>query len=132
MLTTCGECHRAAGTMPATPSVSRPAAGGVVGHMYDHRQGADQLLHGLVIPSTTLWQAGAKALASGTSPRYQDFPAPASTRQQMTTADERLHRTAAIAFQASEPHARASLYGQLLAGCADCHKRTETPTKPKP
>jgi cytochrome c553 len=131
MLTTCGECHRAVGTMPATPPVSMPVLGGLTGHMFDHRQGADQMLHGLVIPSTTLWQSGAKALASAPPPRYEDLVVPAGARQQMIAADEQLHRTARIAFQANEPRARASLYGQMVAGCADCHKRHE-PAAPRP
>jgi mono/diheme cytochrome c family protein len=132
MLVACGECHRAAGTMPPTPSVAWKMTGGVVGHMYDHREGADQLLHGLVIPSTTLWQAGAKALASPSPARFQDLAVSARKRRQMTNADEQLHQTARLAFQASEPHARASLYSRMLATCADCHTRIAPAPGPQP
>ncbi|HQZ39698.1 MAG TPA: hypothetical protein PLH72_11730 [Vicinamibacterales bacterium] len=62
MLTACGNCHRTVGTRPAVPARPRPEVGGVVGHMLEHQLAADQLLEGLVIPSDTLWRAGARAL----------------------------------------------------------------------
>jgi hypothetical protein len=131
MLNACGDCHRAVGTMPAMPLTPRPKLGGVVGHMLAHQQAADQLLQGLMTPSTSLWQAGAKGFAA--APLHpRDLPVSAEVRREMASAEERIHRIATDAFQATDSLARASFYGQILTGCADCHKRHATLWGPKP
>lgn len=121
MLTSCGECHRAAGTMPAAPLASPPVVGGIVGHMLQHQQAADQMLQGLMRPSNALWQEGARSFLK--APLHpQDLPVDTAARKQMVATEERLHRTASQAVEATEPLARANLYAMILAGCADCHR----------
>lgn len=131
MLNACGDCHRAVGTMPAVPSASRSQLGGVVGHMLEHQQAADQLLQGLIIPSTSLWRAGAKGLVTAPlNPR--DLPVSAEARRAMASTEEHIHRIATGAIQATDSRARASFYAQILAGCADCHKQHAKLWGPKP
>lgn len=131
MLTACGNCHRAIGTRPAIPSTERPAVGGVVGHMLEHQVAADLLLEGLVIPSDTSWRAGAQALMKAPlNPR--ELPVDSAVRRQLAPTEERIHRLATDAVQATDSAARAGFYGQVLAGCADCHKLHAKIWGPKP
>ncbi|MDH4065501.1 MAG: hypothetical protein OEW19_13970, partial [Acidobacteriota bacterium] len=46
----------------------------------------------------------------------------ANTRRQLAPTEERVHRLATDAIQATDAKTRAGFYGQVLAGCADCHK----------
>lgn len=130
MLNACGDCHRAVGTMPAAPVTPRPAVGGMVGHMLAHQEAADQLAQGLIVPSTSLWQAGAKGFATAPlNPR--DLPVDRDRREMLAT-EEHMHRIAITAYQATDSRARAIFYSQLLAGCADCHRRHPRLWGPKP
>jgi mono/diheme cytochrome c family protein len=130
MLSHCGSCHRAAGVLPAATLRGPSSLGGVVGHMLAHQQAADQLLQGLAVPSDSLWRAGAKALAS--APLHaRDLPVDAATRRELMGNEERIHRLATGAAEATDAKARASYYAQFLAGCAECHKRHATLWGPK-
>ena len=62
MLGTCGECHRTVGAMPAVDVRPAPSVGQTVGHMLAHERAVEQLMQGLVVPSSTSWNAGAQAL----------------------------------------------------------------------
>jgi cytochrome c553 len=131
LLSACGNCHRTIGTRPAILPTSRPQLGGIVGHMLEHQGAVDQLLEGLVIPSDTLWRAGARALmAAPLNPR--DLPLDSNARRQLAPTEERVHRLATEAIQATDPEARAGFYGQVLAGCADCHRLHAKLWGPKP
>ena len=74
MLAACGDCHRAAGTMPAPAAPAAPAVGGVVGHMLEHQRAVDLMVQGLTVPSTSAWNEGAATLASAPL-RGKDLPA---------------------------------------------------------
>jgi cytochrome c553 len=131
MLSACGNCHRALGTMPAVTSRPRPSVGGIVGHMLEHQVAVDQMLEGLVVPSDSLWRAGTRAMA--TAPLHsRELPVDSAVRRELAPTEERVHRMATDAVQASDPFARAGFYAQMLAGCADCHKRHAKIWGPKP
>jgi cytochrome c553 len=131
MLSTCGDCHRAVGTMPAAPLDVRPELGWVVGHMLEHQRAADQLLQGLIVPSNSLWRAGAEGLVA--APLHpKDLPVNSTLRREMAPTEERIHRIASDAIQATDSRARASFYAQILSGCADCHKLNPKLWGPKP
>lgn len=131
MLNACGDCHRAVGTMPAARLTVRPALGGVVGHMLAHQKAADQMLQGLIGPSGSLWRAGTRAFVS--APLHaNDLPVTSAERRRLAPVEERIHRLASDAVQATDARARASFYGQMLAGCADCHKQHAKVWGPKP
>ena len=122
MLSACGSCHRAAGTMPAVPLRSHREVGGLVGHMQHHQQVADRLLQGLVVPSTTLWRSGAEGLAGAPlSPAALGMTGEAA--RDTAPVEAAIHGLAADAMAADEPLARASYYSRILTGCADCHRR---------
>jgi len=131
MPSACGNCHRAVGTMPAAPLAAPSEIGGVVGHMLAHQRAADQMLQGLIVPSDSLWRAGTRAFVS--APLHpRDLPVTSAERRQLAPTEERIHRLASEAAQATDMQARASYYGQMLSGCADCHKQHAKLWGPKP
>jgi cytochrome c553 len=119
MLVRCGSCHREVGTMPAIAAPAMPSVRGTVGHMLDHQRAVDQLLHGLVIPSSTEWMAGARALRA--SPLHAERSRSAKLPAELLRVEEAVHRLAEDAVAAESPDARVRVYGTLLARCADCH-----------
>jgi hypothetical protein len=121
MLKTCGDCHRAMGTMPAVAiQPPRPEVHGLVGHMLAHQQAADQMLQGLVVPSSALWRTGAGGLQ--TAPlRPATLPSDRKLSRSLVASEKRLHALASQASRAEDPAARAVFYGQILSRCADCH-----------
>jgi len=120
MLKTCGDCHRAAGTMPAAPVPPRPDVGGIVGHMLQHQEAADLMLQGLVVPSSSLWRAGAEAL-KGAALHASNLPPDAQLTRRLIASEERIHQLADQALRVEDRGARAVFYAQILARCADCH-----------
>jgi hypothetical protein len=129
MLTACGNCHRATGAAPALPPAQRTAGTGLSGHMHEHQDAADELLRGLVQPADDRWRAGARALAAAPL-NPKELPVDSTLRRQIAPTEERVHRLAADAVQATDPVARAGFYGQILAGCADCHTRVAAAPRP--
>jgi hypothetical protein len=121
MLKTCGDCHRAMGTMPAVAiQPVPPAVHGVVGHMLAHQQAADQMLQGLVVPSSALWRTGSGGLQAAPL-RPAALPSERKLSRALIASEKRLHTLASQASRAEEPAARAVFYGQILARCAACH-----------
>jgi len=117
--------------MPAQAIRPRPQVGGVVGHMLEHQVAVDLMFQGLVVPSDSLWRQGTRAMA--TAPLHpRELPVDSAVRRELAPTEERVHRIATAAAQATDPFARAGFYGQMLAGCADCHKRHARIWGPKP
>ncbi len=131
MLSACGRCHRAAGVTPAFPAPAQPVGAGLTGHMLEHQVAVQQLVEGLVVPSDATWRNGARALASAPL-NATELPVDAAVRTRLASTEERLHRLAAGAAEATDLSARAAFYGQLLAACADCHTRYAALARPKP
>jgi mono/diheme cytochrome c family protein len=121
LLMTCGDCHRATGAMASAPLVKPPAVGGVVGHMLAHQRAADQLLQGLVAPSESEWRQGALAFAAAPL-RENEMPSSEKAARELLAREREVHRVATAAADARDPLNRAAFYGQILGGCADCHK----------
>jgi hypothetical protein len=120
MLKTCGDCHRAVGTMPAAPlELPLPAGRKIVGHMLAHQHAADQMLQGLVVPSNSLWRQGASDLS--TPPLDDDLKGDAKLGREAKASERRIHVLAGEARRVEAPAARAVFYAQILARCADCH-----------
>jgi mono/diheme cytochrome c family protein len=120
VLAACGSCHRAAGTMPAISSPRLPSIGGTVGHMLEHQRAVDLLLRGLVVPSTSEWQQGARALRA--APLHaRERPRDVELVPELLRIEEAVHRLAEEAVGAEDTDNRARIYGTLLARCADCH-----------
>jgi hypothetical protein len=121
ILVACGDCHRALGTMASAPLAKPPAVGGVVGHMLAHQRAADRLLQGLVAPSQSEWREGALAFAAAPL-REKDMPLSDTAARDLMAKEREVHRVATAAAEARDSLNRAAFYGQLLDGCATCHK----------
>ena len=120
MLGTCGECHRAVGAMPAVHVRPSPAVGDTVGHMLAHQQAIEHLLQGLVVPSSSAWNAGAQALRTAPLKRSK-LPDDPKLSSEIAAGETRLHELADEAAGTSAPPARAAIYGQMVSTCSRCH-----------
>jgi cytochrome c553 len=120
MLATCGDCHRAVGTMPAHPAPAEPTLGGVIGHMIAHQAAMDLLVQGLTTPSTSLWNQGADALVAAPL-RKSQLPSDAKVTGEIMKSEKRLHELAARARQAEDTPSRVAVYSELVTSCATCH-----------
>ena len=122
MLATCGDCHRAVGTMPAHALPPSPTVGGQVGHMLAHQQAVDLMVQGLTVPSAWLWQSGAEALARAPF-RKQMLPAGHKLTKDLLAAEQSVHHLAERARAATDQRSRIYVYSELVQSCATCHSR---------
>jgi cytochrome c553 len=120
MLAACGDCHRAAGTMPAPAAPAAPAVGGVVGHMLEHQRAVDLMVQGLTVPSTSAWNEGAATLASAPL-RDKDLPRDPELTRAVRSAETRVHELAERARSADDTRTRIYVYSELVQSCASCH-----------
>ena len=120
MLATCGDCHRAAGTMPAPSAPAAPAVGGVVGHMLEHQRAVDLMVQGLTVPSTSAWNEGAATFASAPL-RNKDLPGDPALTRAVRSAETRVHVLAERARTADYTRSRIYVYSELIQSCATCH-----------
>jgi cytochrome c553 len=120
MLGACGECHRAVGAMPAVAVRPVPAVGDTVGHMLNHQRATEQLMQGLVVPSSTAWNEGARALRTTPIARGK-LPKDPKLTSELMEGEQRLHQLAERAASASMTADRAAIYGEMLVACAGCH-----------
>jgi len=120
MLATCGDCHRAVGTMPAHPTPPEARVGGVIGHMITHQAAMDLLLQGLTTPSTSLWNQGADALSIAPLKKGK-LPSDAKESSKMMKSEKQVHALAAQARQAEDMASRVAVYSELIQSCATCH-----------
>ncbi len=120
MLAACGDCHRAAGTMPATAPPSTSELGGGVGHMLAHKAAADLMLQGLTVPSTSSWNEGVKQLAAAPL-RKNQMPSDPKLTKQILANETRVHELAERGLDADDVRSRIYVYSELVQTCANCH-----------
>lgn len=118
----CGSCHTAlkAGPRLNVPSAPpTPAAGATPeAHMNRHAWATDRLWEGLIGPSDASWTVGAAVL---TGPAL-DFGPPGSASAQVLDLQAKVTQLATKARETHDLQGRATIYGQLLDTCADCHQ----------
>jgi len=120
MLAACGDCHRAAGTMPAMPPPAAPGVGGLVGHMLEHKRAADLMVQGLTVPSASLWQEGVQALDRAPL-RRGDLPYDRKLTRAIAAEEKRVHELVARAREAADQRSRIYVYSELMQSCGACH-----------
>jgi hypothetical protein len=131
MLRQCGECHLEMGVVPPIPMRSGADIGGIVGHMLEHQRAADDLLSGLIVPSTSAWRAGAERLRA--APLHaDDLPVGRLQARDLLRAEDRVHTIATRALAAEDPASRAGIYAELLTTCSECHRFHQTIWGPVP
>jgi cytochrome c553 len=122
ILATCGDCHRAAGTMPAHALPPSPTVGGQVGQVLAHQQAVDLMVQGLTVPSAWLWQSGAEALERAPL-RKAILPADHKLTKDPLAAEQAVHHLAERARAATDQRSRIYVYSELVQSCATCHSR---------
>jgi mono/diheme cytochrome c family protein len=120
LLATCGACHVSSGLRPGLIAPPSSTKGGVVGHMLGHQQAVELMLEGLIAPSTTSWQDGARGLKAAPLHKRELPPDPKLTRS-IVAAETRLHRLAGEAASAKDSAARVKAYARVLTTCSACH-----------
>jgi len=120
MLATCGDCHRAVGTMPAPFPPASTAIGGIVGHMLAHKAAVDLMVQGLTVPSTSSWNQGAQQLQSAPL-RRSELPKDQKLTQEILAQEKRVHALAERAAAAPDVRTRIYVYSELIQSCANCH-----------
>jgi len=118
----CGSCHLAVGARPLLVLGSEvPQDPATVPHMLGHLWGADRMWEGLIVPSDVSW-------ANGVAPLAGDPLQPESLSDHAEYADDlralaiRVHELAAAGRDAEGQEARATIYGEFIATCAECHQ----------
>jgi hypothetical protein len=106
--------------MPAAPAEPSRPLGGIVGHMLEHQRALSNMVEGLVVPSTSRWQEGAKALRAAPLKR-EGLPRNTGATDTLVRLERDVHDLADRAAAAEATDARAAAYGELAAGCARCH-----------
>lgn len=118
----CGACHTTVGarhdmTFPPAP----PVAPGARPSMQLHQWAAERLYQGLITNNDAAWQAGAAALVD--APLHIDeVTADVELPEELHGLATKVHDLGGQAKGATDPDARARIYGDLLASCAACHK----------
>jgi cytochrome c553 len=80
----------------------------------------DLMYQGLVGPSDEAWKKGARQL--GQSPlTLKDLPKDPKLTKEIAALVGVIHTLADKADAAVAPNARATLYGDVIATCAECH-----------
>ncbi|MEJ2312817.1 MAG: hypothetical protein P8Y11_10505 [Gemmatimonadales bacterium] len=118
----CGACHReySGGPVPVLPPVADEAPD-LPTHMVRHAWAVKRMWEGLVVPSDDAWMAGALAL-EGTP--LQPEEALAENIEEVDYLEKRCHGLGSRAQLVAGPSARARIYSELIATCADCHELT--------
>jgi cytochrome c553 len=121
LVATCGNCHAALSVRPTLPPVpDPPAASGTAAHMLEHQHAVDLMYQGLVGPSDAQWMKGAKELTTSPLAR-NDLPRDPALTNDIAAAEARTHQLAEKALQTKDTNGRAAIYGDIIAGCGQCH-----------
>jgi cytochrome c553 len=122
MAAICGLCHRAAGVRIERdmPALVERWNTGTERLMMRHRWAVDRLWEGLVGPSDTAWEIGARVLADAPL-ETSDVATEGPIHPRRAELVEELHRLGDLAPSATQPGQRAALVGKLLATCSGCH-----------
>jgi len=117
----CGSCHLEVGARPLLVLGSEvPQDPATVPHMLGHLWGADRMWEGLIVPSDVAWANGVAPLA-GDPLQPESLSDHAEYADDLQTLAIRVHELAAAGRAAEGQEARAAIYGEFIATCAECH-----------
>jgi len=117
---TCGDCHTKFGRPGILVEPPGALSSGAHASMRRHQWATERLWEGLVVPSDDAWNAGALALAQAPLVPAELTPG----RPPVPRVGELAQAVHVLALKAESTEgvdARADLYGELLATCAECH-----------
>jgi len=120
---TCGRCHESLGVATLDEKTGTPPveADDLSGTMRRHRWAINRMWDGLVAPSMTSWEVGAKALAEATS-HAQEQPQVKRDKELLALLGA-VDKLAIEATEAVTGPERTQALGQLLTTCSTCHQK---------
>ncbi len=120
---TCGRCHESLGvaTLDETTGPPPVEADDLSGTMRRHRWAINRMWDGLVAPSASSWEVGAKALAEATS-HAQEQPQVKHDKELLSLLGG-VDKLAIEATEAVTGPERTQALGQLLTTCSTCHQK---------
>lgn len=133
MALTCGECHevrkRGPGRTPTVPLPWMDPPESLAERMHRHELGVDLMWDGLVLPSENAWRSGTVTITRSPlrAPEHVDEP-------MSPELHARIEATRDLAKQArlvTTYQERGRVFGELIAGCAQCHY-LQRPAKTEP
>jgi cytochrome c553 len=128
-LTKCGDCHDKAEKGPTFAVPPLPEGEDAVHHMQRHHWAAERMWEGLVKRDPEAFEAAANAMAEGPI-KAELLAPPANEKETVDHLTKHLHELGEKAKAASDPAARAEVYGNFLATCATCHRMLGRGPKP--
>ncbi len=122
----CGSCHyhhEAGLTVRREPPMAWEDSSDTISERMDrHAQGIEQMWMGLVQPSEEAWRSGTVTLTR--APLEAPTTEEGHVGPRAGAEIERVRGLARRARTASTHAERAQIYGQLIAGCGNCHTTT--------
>jgi cytochrome c553 len=127
MVKTCGQCHRAVGAMPSIPTLGMkglPPADPIetVPRMLRHEWAIEKMWVGLINPSRATREKGTDVLTDAPL-QSQEITDDAELIEDVGTLARAVHELGKEAKQVDGWDERSLVYGQLLATCAECHRK---------
>jgi len=120
LLEGCGSCHEAAEAAWTWETPARPEGEDLPEHMMRHLWAVDRMWEALVTHDVERFELGASALAD--APLTGEDPPDHEDPPGISALARRVHARAGEASAAGDFEARAAIYGDVLASCADCHR----------
>jgi hypothetical protein len=119
----CGDCHDLHERGPAAPRAAplpwEDPPEQLEARMHRHQLGVAQLWDGLVLPSERAWRSGTVTITRAPlrAPEADDAPIDEAMHQRI----EAVRALAKEARTVTSYDERGRVYGELIAGCAECH-----------
>jgi hypothetical protein len=124
----CGACHAKLGGPQLELGKPPGEASGAQAHMQRHVWAADRMWEGLMAPSDDAWKAGSEALIQAPLSK-EELAGDQSVPDEIAKLAKSVHELGPKGRELTDPSARADLYGEFLATCADCHGTLEAAVK---
>lgn len=121
----CASCHLHTGGGPSDHARSVPPSDWDERRMTRHQWAADWMWLGLIGPSQTAWDRGARELA-----RTPFLDADTERLSGFAQLEDDVLSIAERAVGQTDPVDRAKLTGELLAACASCHRLVDESHEP--
>jgi hypothetical protein len=123
MAGTCGDCHTARSVQAVQLDKAVPERSGdsFDDFMLRHRWATDRMWEGLIGPSNAAWNAGAAVLKE-THVDEADVAGRIEMTPELRDLLGEIRRAAQTAEETQGYKERQLLFGNLLAGCAGCHR----------
>lgn len=116
----CGTCHAAAEATWTWETPAQVEGEDLPEHMQRHLWAVDRMWEALLTHDAERFELGASALSD--APLTGEDPPDEEDPPGISALARRVHERAGAAAGAGDFEARAAIYGDILASCAECHR----------